>query len=212
MRRMILLLFATAGCAASRPAAPSAGLPPWTVVRGEEGFRRDLEAAFRSLGRTRAGADLLKRIERSGAAVVIRRRRLPSGLAGGGKRPVVWWNPAFEAPETPAFVALHHELVHALQRARGLPAGEWMELEAVGLGEFADAPYSENALRRELSLPPRASHRDLPGFPRERMSALLEEAYGRQGAARDEAHLPGPGWRAPRVDVRIPEWVEASEP
>lgn len=212
MRWMILLLAASAGCAASRPAGPSAEFPSWALVRGDAGFRKSLETAFRRLERTRAGGILLERLGGIEGAVVIRQRRLPSGMAGGGLRPIVWWNPAFEAPETPAFVALHHELVHAYQRARGLPAGDWMESEAIGLAEFADVAYSENALRRELSLPPRASHRSLPGFTRETMSAMLEEAYAREGAARGEGHLPGPAWKAPRVDARIPDWVEASEP
>ena len=58
----------------------------------------------------------------------------------------------------PAFVALAHELVHALHHLSGDTLNERMDEEArtIGAGRFAGARISENAVRREHGLKERA--------------------------------------------------------
>jgi hypothetical protein len=77
--------------------------------------------------------------------------------------------------KTPPFVALAHELIHALHSLsgdnRGLYAtsdtsvdADWKHEEArtVGLGIYRDNPMSENALRDELRLPRRETYNKDP--------------------------------------------------
>lgn len=198
--------------AADRPVARTAEapLPRWAVVRGEPGFSRRLGEALARLRTAPAGAALLGELDAVGKPVVFRPWTLPSGSsAGSAGGAVVWWNPDFGGPETPAHVALHHELVHAFQTLRGASEGGGrMEEEAVGVGAFARAPYTENALRRDLGLPHRPSHDVLPGFTEGEMARLFRAAYSDKDYALRRMAPPAPaGRRFRRIEVETPSWV-----
>jgi hypothetical protein len=73
-----------------------------------------------------------------------------------------------------AHIALAHELVHSVHILKGdfkrggdrldpdTQAGK-EELRAVGLGKYAEAPYSENSIRQELGLPLRSQYNSVSG-------------------------------------------------
>jgi hypothetical protein len=78
---------------------------------------------------------------------------------------VTLYNGAEPWMHVPSDVALYHELNHARQATRGeMQPGQdtnpWVggrvnnrELEATGLGQFADSPFSENSYRAARGLP-----------------------------------------------------------
>jgi hypothetical protein len=101
----------------------------------------------------------------SGRCVVERR--------GKGTGSTIYLSPLMEAfiPNFhdcfPPAVVIGHELIHAVRNARGESlVGEKLagnatsheEARAIGVGPYADARVSENALRAELGLPLRRDH------------------------------------------------------
>lgn len=191
-----------------RPPGP-APLPAWAVTRADAAFDRRLAVALSQLEGTRTGSMVLAGIASSGRKVVFRPWKLPAGSSSAAPDgAVVWWNPDFGAPETPAFVALHHELVHALQSLHGIEhEEERSEPSVIGLREFAGSPLSENALRRELGLPQRTSHEALPGFTEDEMARRFHAAYLDQDYVK--SRLPpanSKGSLFPKIEATIPPW------
>ncbi len=91
------------------------------------------------------------------------------GTAGAGSPSTVNYNPerkqigdgSEDWMTRPPIVGLGHELVHVDQVQNGrldratVDGTPHYELEAVGLGDFADAPHTENKIRDELGEPQR---------------------------------------------------------
>jgi hypothetical protein len=113
---------------------------------------------------------MLKALEASGSRTTI--RMASQSLVGATMEPLgegdslILWDPAFTLPDFPPFLVLYHELVHALHEASGqalprLPE----ERRTVGLSPYEDYELSENAMRKELGLPPRNSNgwEEFPG-------------------------------------------------
>ncbi|WP_203073058.1 M91 family zinc metallopeptidase [Falsiroseomonas ponticola] len=98
---------------------------------------------------------------------------LPMWVSGGGFSTFVCWNPFIDydlgsvvklGVPTPGFLALAHELVHALHMLSGDKVKDedpWQrmlleEARTIGCGRFAGARISENAMRREHGIKERA--------------------------------------------------------
>lgn len=202
---LCLLGLACAG-ASPRPGQSVAPLPTWAVIDADESFAEELRAALAEIQKTGAGKMLHAEIEKIGKPVRFRRNMLNTGLCSGlDDKPVVWWNPKFGVPETPPVTGLYHELMHALQRLRlAADGGDWMEAQAIGTGEYASAAISENALRRELGLPLRASHEVLPGMSDEDLMKYSAGEYQPDWEWNDQER----GWQPKKIEVNIPPWVE----
>lgn len=155
------LLAAAWGACSSPGRAP--GGPCCLEIKGDDAFRAAARSALDRLRGTRAGGRLLKDLRRAGRRVVLRYARLETWGAAmsplGDGESLVLWDPGREDPAFPAVVFLHHELLHALHEARGeRREGAAEERRALGVGEFSGSRVSENALRRELGLPPREAY------------------------------------------------------
>ncbi|MBI3298049.1 MAG: hypothetical protein HYZ75_07795 [Elusimicrobia bacterium] len=190
-------------------------MPAWIETHEDAEFRSKLLEAVNRLRASKTGTLLLDKMKATEKTVEIRPWNLPSGnVSSVGGRVMLWWNPDFSVPRSPAFVMLHHELVHALQSARG-PAkdGSRIEDEAIGLGQFINDELSENRLRRELGLPHRPSHAVLPGFSDEELSKRFLDTFEDKDFVRKRM---GPRQDHPdslfrKIDVTIPKWVEEQE-
>lgn len=163
MRAGLILCAALLAGAAPSPARVPCPDAPNLRVMGDARFQDETAALLSRLGRTAAGARMLGRLGGTGRSVAIRPGRLErSGalmmpLAGGDA--VILFDPSFSRPGLPPLVVLHHECLHALHwAADGDAEADAEEGRALGLGRFASSDVSENALRRELGLPPRTEH------------------------------------------------------
>ena len=158
----VSLLAAAATAAPDIARAPCPGAPNVRVM-GDVKFQDQAAALLARLDETAVGRLMLSRLARTKRSVAIRPGRLErSGalmmpLAGGDA--VILLDPAFARADLPPLVVLHHECLHALHWAADGGAEAAAEEErAIGIGLYASSDVSENALRRELGLPPRSEH------------------------------------------------------
>lgn len=163
-------------------------LPANFKITGSIKFANKVIRDLFFLHSTRTGAEILRQLEGLNQPLEIQRiegmnaycRRLRPGPSGS----VVSYNPGIsvwasgaghQRLRTAPQVVLAHELVHALNNARGAnyagtdpnppasqPHMEESEAAAIGVGSHRHDFPSENSLRSDLSSPPRADHSVTP--------------------------------------------------
>lgn len=199
---------------------------PGITVSGSPEFVEATMLHFDTLRQTEVGREVIRRLQDSGKSTAItettddngyetpddmsKAELLPDGTPNVGTNTRIQFNPNLE----PAVATLGHELIHSMHDQLGTAApgtvtegrnkGQGnVEMQAMGIGEYADEALTENKLRDELnaleddfyqeqSLAQRIGHDDFPAATQrtDEDEALAQGSDPDSDANGDDARAP----------------------